>query len=86
MNEHEQLSNKNNYKIYIQLKFNRRKKQKTKYLTNDLNFCEDINNALEFKEFQEAENILSKLKYSKFENLKPRIIIKYFENINGEQV
>lgn len=84
MNEHEKLSDKRNYKIYIQQKFNRKEKSKTKYLTSDLEFCEDISEALEFSDFQEAEILLNKIRYSKFSNLKPRIIIKYFENISGE--
>lgn len=84
MNEHEKLSDKNNYKIYIQQKFNRKNKIKTKYLTPDLELCKNINNALEFKNFQEAEILLSKIKYSKFKNIPLRVIIKYFESVPGE--
>ena len=86
MTEHEKLSDKNNYKIYIQQKFNRKQKTKTKYLTSDLEFNENINNALEFKDFQEAENLLNKIRYTKFANIKPRIIIKYFESTVGDKL
>ena len=81
MTEQEKLSNKDNYKIYIQQKFNRRKRIKTKYLTSDFKFSEDINHAFEFKDFQEAENILSVIIFRDKPIPRPRIIIKYFENL-----
>lgn len=85
LTEHEKLSNRNNYKIYIQQKFNRKQKSQTKYLTRDLTFSKDISDAFEFENFQEAENFLNNAKHLRLENIKPRIIIMYFENIFGEK-
>lgn len=79
MNEHEQLSNPNNYKILIQKKKNRRNKLKTKYLTPDLGYSENIKDALIFENFQEAENLISKLNNENPNNSKLRIFIKYEE-------
>lgn len=86
MNEYEKLSDKRRYKIYIQQKFNRKQKLKTKFLTPDLNFSERLNDALEFKNFGEAETFLNEIKNSKLRNFNLRIIIKYFENIVGENI
>lgn len=76
MDEHENLLDPNNYKILIQLKKNRRKKLKTRYLTSDFIFSENINDALVFESFQDAEIALTKLNNLK---CKPRIFVKYQE-------
>lgn len=83
MNETQQLSNPNNYKILIQQKFNRIKKYKTRYLTPELDFSENENEALEFSDFAEAEKFLSAFRFSNTPNPKPRIIVKY-EFAKGE--
>lgn len=82
MDEHEKLLDPNNYKILIQLKKNRRKRLKTRYLTSDFIFSEDINDALVFDNFQEAEEALAKLN---FQTSKPRIFIKYIEEMENEK-
>ena len=76
-NETQKLSNPNNYKILIQHKFNRIKRCKTKYLTPELDFSKNENEALEFSDFTEAEKFLSAFLFSKTLNPKPRIIVKY---------
>lgn len=81
MNETEKLSDLNNYKILIQQKFNRRKKLKTKYLTNDFEFSENENEALEFANFQEAEECLEKILTRKKLIRSPRIFVKYIGDI-----
>lgn len=80
MDEHEKLLDPNNYKILIQLKKNRRKRLKTRYLTSDFIFSEDINEALVFDSFQEAENTLANLN---FQTSKPRIFIRYIEEMEN---
>lgn len=82
MNEHEKLLNPNNYKILIQLKKNRKKRLKTRYLTPDFEYSENINDALVFENFQNAENTLAKLN---FQTSKPRIFIKYMEEMENEK-
>ena len=68
-----------NFKILIYQKFNRRKKLKTKYLTPELDFEENENKALEFIDFQAAEDFLNSVLRPKKLNPQPRIIIKNFE-------
>lgn len=82
MDEHEQLLNPDNYKILIQLKKNRRKRLKARYLTPDFEFSENINDALIFEDFQQAENMLSKLNNV---NSKPRVFIRYIDDIYEKQ-
>ncbi len=77
MNETQELSNPKNYKILIQHKFNRIKRCKTKYLTSELDFSENENEALEFSDFAEAEKFLSTFRLCNTMNPKPRIIVKY---------
>lgn len=84
MDETQSLSNPNNYKIFIQQKFNRVRKTKNKYLSSDLLFVESENEALQFEKFSDAENFLSSFLSQKHINPRPRIIIKY--KINKEDV
>ena len=80
MDEHEKLLDPNNYKILIQLKKNRIKKLKTRYLTPEFEYSENINDALVFESFQDAENTLTKLNS---EIHKPRIFIHYIEEMEN---
>lgn len=77
MNEVEELSNPERYKIFIQIKKNRRLKRKAKYLNAEFEFIEDIKQALEFPDIQSAEDILSIISSVKSNETRPRIIIKF---------
>ena len=75
--EIEELSNPNRYKILIQIKKNRRLKRNTKYLNQNFDFTEDINQAAEFPDMQSAEDTLTIISRLKSNEGRPRIIIKY---------
>ena len=77
MNEVEELSNPEQYKIYIQIKKSRRLKRKAKYLNTEFDFTEDIKQALEFPNIQSAEDALFIISRLKSNEARPRIIIKY---------
>lgn len=77
MVETEQLTNPNNYKIFIQIKKNRRLKRRAKYLNGNYDFVEDITQAKELPDMQTAEMILQKVSRLSSNEARPRIIIKY---------
>ena len=77
MNEIEELSNPKRYKIYIQIKKNRRLRRNAKYLNKHFDFTEDINQAVGFPDIQSAEDTLAIVSKLKSNETRPRIIIKY---------
>ncbi len=77
MNEHEKLSNPDNYKIIIKLKKKRKNKLNERYLTDDLSFSENINEATIFKNFQDAEQIIDSIYPDYPVGDKPRITVVY---------
>lgn len=72
-----EISNPDNYKIIIQIKKNRSKKRKAKYLNKDYDFVEDIDQAMIFPDLQTAELILQKVSRLSSNESRPRIIVKY---------
>ena len=84
INEHDKLQDPTNYKILIQLKKNRRKRLKARYLTPELEYSEDINDAMVFENFHEAEAMMSKLNNISNQNSTPRIFVKYIEEMVNE--
>lgn len=75
--ETEELTNPDNYKILIQIKKNRRLKRKSKYLNNNYDFVENINQAKIFPDMTTAEQILYKIARLHSHESRPRIIVKY---------
>ena len=84
IDEHEKLQDPTNYKILIQLKKNRKMRLKTRYLTPDFDFSEDINEAMVFANFQEAESMMARLNSTSYKNSTPRIFVKYIEDMVKE--
>lgn len=83
MIETQEITNPENYKILIQIKKNRRlKRRKTKYLNEDLDFVENINQAKIFPDMQTAEQILHRVARFYTRESRPRIIVKYIIPFN----
>lgn len=80
-NESNQLSNPENYTVLIQIKKNRRLRRKARYLNENLDFTEDINQAKLFQDIYSAEEILPIISSKLTHDCKPRIIIKYLDPV-----
>lgn len=85
MNEHQELSNPENYLILIQIKGNRRLRRKTSYLTENNEFTENIQLAKRFQNLLSAEQMLQIITNLISIEARPRIIIKYCKPEDSKQ-
>lgn len=76
MKETKTQNEPNPYKFLIYIKGNRKFKRKTKFLTHDLTFDENENKALNFQNYETAEQYLKKIKTNKTLIHSPKILIK----------